>query len=140
VRNAVMTAMVTHRLHSGVKPLNSGRKGYIMSMAGVGFFRTDVIENLRKVVLEHIVRLFGGSVSWDFSEEPVDTGHGGSTGKFLRWRTYFSLGKNKKDVVFQEDSKGYLSVSVGDIVVIKHFKMGRLGFGDLDRLYKELLK
>jgi hypothetical protein len=92
------------------------------------------------VVLDRISRLLKGQASWDFSEEPVDTGHVGSTGKFLRWRTSFTFGEQKKVVVFQEDIEGYLSVSIGGIVVIRHFKTGWLHLEDYERVLRELLK
>jgi hypothetical protein len=140
VQNALVSAMVAHRLHSGVTSLSSGRRRGIMSMANVGFTRADVIQNLRKVVSEYVARFFGFQASWDFSEKPVDTGHVGSTGRFLRWKTVFSLLGREKVVVFQEDVNGYLSVSVEGVVIISHFKMGRLKLADYEKVFRELVK
>jgi hypothetical protein len=109
-------------------------------MANVGFTRPDVIENLRMIVLGSIRRFSDGDATWDFSEAPFDTGVVGSTGKFLRWRSYFTLKGVKKVVLFQEDSNGFLSVFVDEVVVISSLKNGRLGLGDYKRLIMELLK
>jgi hypothetical protein len=123
-----------------VSPLFSRKKNVIVSMANVGFTRVDVIENLRKLVLDRVHRYVGEDASWDFSEGPVDTGKVGSTGKFLNWRSYFVLKGHQRVVLFQEDINGYLSVIVDDLVVIRSLKKGRLGWVDYERIIKELLR
>jgi hypothetical protein len=140
LRNDVISALIAHRLHSGITPLFSDKKHRIMSMANVGFTRPDIIQNLREVVLDIVYRFFGDTASWDFSERPVDTGRPGSTGKFLKWRSFFEFDGKKKEVLFQEDVNGYLSVFVDGVEVIRSLKMGRLSLADYERVYKELLK
>jgi hypothetical protein len=139
VRNEVISAMIAHRIRTGITPLFSGKKSFIMSMANVGFTRPDLIENLRRKVPVYIFKKLGLSVAWDFSEAPYDSGKAGSTGKYLRWRSKFSVKSTKKTVLFQEDVRGFLSVFVGGKLVLGPIKMGRFALGDYKLFVKELI-
>jgi hypothetical protein len=137
LRNEVISAMVAHRLHSGVTTLFSGQRRGIMSMAEAGFIRSEAILQLRGLVLEHFNKNFSFPVSWDF-QSPVHTGKDVKSGQFLRWITTFKISGQSKEVVFVQGLNGVLSVEVDGERVVSLRPTGRLSLKDYRVLIERL--
>jgi hypothetical protein len=135
--NALRSTLIAHEVKKRYSTLQSGRRGAIMSMAGVKFNRMDAIRNLLSRVPELLSRRFNVEVFWDSSSPIVDAGLSKS-GRFLKWNTTFSFNGVKKSVLFTEDSDGVLFIDVDGKRVIGPFKMGRFDAVMLEHLYRSL--
>jgi hypothetical protein len=108
-------------------------------MASIKFTRQDAILNLLENVPKRLFSLFGLFCTWDYSAPIQDTGTMFKSGRFIRWSTVFTYEGVKKEVLFQEDVNGFLSVFVSGVLVLPPLKNGRWGKEDYKNLYRSLL-